>query len=61
VTTFRPLSTRSHPIEQIALLPSSGGRFEVTIDGELVYSKAATGQHPSNEAIIEKVRARLES
>jgi predicted Rdx family selenoprotein len=51
--------TQRHPIEEIALLPSGNGRFEVTIDGELVYSKAATGVHTTNQAIAEMVRTRL--
>jgi selenoprotein W-related protein len=42
------------------LLPSSGGRHEITIDGELVHSKAATGKHPDPDAIIEEVRRRLD-
>jgi predicted Rdx family selenoprotein len=41
------------------LLPSSGGRYEVTVDEDLVYSKAATGVHTTNEYIVEQVRARL--
>ena len=48
-----------HPIEEITLIPAGNGRFEVTIDGELVYSKAATGKHTTNDFIVEKVRARL--
>jgi len=31
----------------------------VTIDGDLVYSKAATGVHTTNEDIAEIVRERL--
>jgi selT/selW/selH-like putative selenoprotein len=30
---------------EVRLIPSRGGVFEVTVDGELVYSKAATGRH----------------
>jgi predicted Rdx family selenoprotein len=59
VTTFRPVMGRTHPIEQITLVPSGNGRFEVTIDDELVYSKAATGEHTTNEYIIQKARVRL--
>jgi len=40
-------------------VPSGGGRFEVTIDSELIYSKAATGQHTTNDFVIKQVRARL--
>jgi selenoprotein W-related protein len=33
-------------IESIRLVPSEGGRFEVSVDGKLIYSKLATGRHP---------------
>ena len=59
VNTFKPLLNEPHPIKEIVLIPSKGGAYEVTIDGELVYSKAATGQHTTNEYIVEQVRARL--
>jgi len=32
-------------IESIRLLPSEGGRFEVSVDGKLLYSKLTTGRH----------------
>jgi predicted Rdx family selenoprotein len=41
------------------LIPSGNGRYEVTIDDELVYSKAATGEHTTNEYILQKARVRL--
>jgi predicted Rdx family selenoprotein len=59
VIAFKPVLGRTHPIEQITLIPSGNGRFEVTIDEELVYSKAATGEHTTNEYIIQKARVRL--
>jgi selenoprotein W-related protein len=59
VETFKPVVGKPHPITELVLIPSGGGRFEVTIDGELVYSKAATNQHTTNPYIIEQVRARL--
>ena len=31
---------------EIELVKSSGGVFEITLDGELVYSKKATGRFP---------------
>ncbi len=60
MTAFRPVIGRPHPIQGITLVPSSGGRFEVTIDGELIYSKAATHKHTTNDFVIEQVRKRLE-
>ena len=53
------LSTFADRIARLSLRPSSGGRYEVTIDGELVYSKEATGKHTTNEAMVEEVRQRL--
>jgi selenoprotein W-related protein len=32
-------------IETLTLLPSEGGRFEVSVNGKLVYSKLQTGRH----------------
>ncbi len=59
MNSFRPTVGSPHPIEEIALLPSGGGRFEIVADGQLIYSKAATGRHPSNDQIIAEVRQHL--
>ncbi len=32
-------------IESITLVPSDGGRFEVSVNGKLLYSKLATYRH----------------
>jgi selenoprotein W-related protein len=32
-------------IEAITLVPSDGGRFEITVNGNLLYSKKKTGRH----------------
>jgi len=40
------------------LIESSGGVFEVTCDGELVYSKRATGRHASPDEIIARMGLR---
>ncbi len=44
----------------MVLRPSSGGRYEVQINGDLVHSKAQTGQYPTTEAIVAEVRKRLD-
>ncbi len=61
VSNFKPAVGQTHPIQEIVLIPSAGGRYEVTIDGELVYSKAETHKHTTNEYIVEQVRKRLRS
>jgi selenoprotein W-related protein len=43
----------------LIMLPSSKGRFEVTLDGELIFSKAALGRHAQPGEIVSLVRARL--
>ena len=46
-------------IEALTLIPSSGGVYEVTIDGDLVYSKKETGEHAEYEDVAGPVRERL--
>lgn len=43
----------------LELQPSKGGCFEVTVDGDLVYSKLATGEFPDPQAVLAKVSARV--
>jgi selenoprotein W-related protein len=54
------LLTRWAPIiAKIELIPSSKGRFEVTLDDELVFSKLALGRHAKPGEIVALVRARV--
>jgi selenoprotein W-related protein len=46
-------------LETIELIPSSKGRFEVTVDGELVFSKATLGRHAEPGEVAGLVRDRL--
>jgi selenoprotein W-related protein len=39
------LKTFEEQIEQISLVPSDEGRFELTVNGELLYSKLQTHRH----------------
>lgn len=45
----------SDRVESLRLIPSGGGRFEVTANGQVVYSKAATGRFPEPAEIQEKL------
>ena len=40
---------------QLVILPSNGGRFEVTVDGELIFSKLAEGRFPQNQEILDRI------
>ena len=48
-------------LSRLTLIPSSGGRFEVTLDGEPVFSKAALGRHAEPGEISKAVAARIGS
>ena len=39
-------------IAGLELEPSTGGCFEVSLDGKLIYSKLKTGEFPSEDAIL---------
>ena len=40
-------------------MPSSGGVFEVTLNGQKIHSKAETGQFPDFDVLLKTVRARV--
>jgi len=42
-------------IEELTLQPSSGGRFEISVDGTQVFSKAETGRFPTVDEIRQAV------
>jgi selenoprotein W-related protein len=44
-------------LASVRLVPSDGGRFEVSVEGELLYSKMRTGRH-AEPGEIEKLVAR---
>lgn len=46
-------------IDRWTLIPSKGGVFEVVLDGDLVYSKKATGRHATVEEVRDVFAARL--
>jgi selenoprotein W-related protein len=33
-------------IDTLTLVPSDGGKFEISVDGELIFSKLKVGRHP---------------
>ena len=57
--TSKLLSEFKQRIAEFKLIPAGGGCFEVTIDGELVYSKLKTGEFPNEASIAEAVSGRL--
>jgi selenoprotein W-related protein len=45
-----------HMIEEIKLIPSDEGRFEVTVNGQLLFSKLQTHRHAEAGEIAGLVR-----
>ncbi len=43
-------------LDSVRVVPSDGGRFEVTVDGQLVYSKLRTGRHAEPGEVTRLVR-----
>ena len=46
-------------IDEFTLIVSDGGRFEVEVDGDLVYSKKETGRHAEYEDVAGPIRERV--
>jgi len=45
-----------HVVEEIKLIPSDGGRFEVSVNGQLLYSKLALHRHAEPGEVLGLVR-----
>ena len=41
-----------HVVEGVTLVPSDGGRFEVSVNGSLIYSKLQTKRHAEAGEIL---------
>jgi len=52
------LKAHETQIASIRLIPSDGGRFEVTVGGELVFSKMKAGRHPQEGEILQLIGRR---
>jgi len=48
-----------HRIEDVTVIPSKGGVFEVMAGDELIYSKKATGNHAEYEDVAAPLRKLL--
>ena len=50
------LKNYEHMIEELTLVPSDGGRFEVTVNGQLLFSKLSTHRHAEAGEVLGLVR-----
>ena len=54
------LSHYQHVIEDVQLITGDKGVFDVTVDGDLIYSKKQKGRHARPGEVLELFRARLD-
>ncbi len=47
---------KNFPKVDVTMIPSSGGVFEVEVDGKPVFSKKALGRHAEPGEIVELIR-----
>lgn len=47
-----------HDIDSLEIIPSGGGVFEVSLDGEAVFSKKALGRHAESGEVMAAIRER---
>ena len=50
------LKNYEHLLEEMTLIPSDGGRFEVTVNGQLLFSKLSTHRHAEAGEVLGLVR-----
>jgi len=48
-------------VKTLTLEPAGGGCFEVTVDGEEIWSKLRRGKFPEPRDMLEQVQERLDS
>jgi selenoprotein W-related protein len=53
------LTTFQDDLGEVALRPGTGGIFEVVVDGETVWSRAAEGRFPDIKELKQRVRDRI--
>ena len=57
--TSRLLATYKQKIRELKLIPLGGGCFELSVNGDLIYSKLETGKFPDELWAVEAVGERL--
>jgi selenoprotein W-related protein len=57
--TGQLLKTYKQQIQDLKLVPGGGGCFELSLNGDLIYSKLKTGKFPDEQWVLDTVGARL--
>jgi selenoprotein W-related protein len=53
------LKEHGRGVASLSLVPSDNGRFEVTVNGDLVFSKLEAGRFPELKELKEKVASKV--
>lgn len=53
------LTTFESDLREVALLPGSGGTFEIRVSGQTVWSRAAEGRFPEIKELKQRVRDKV--
>lgn len=59
--TTKLLESLKQKISGLRLVPVGGGAFELSVNGELIYSKLKTGQFPDEGQMLAEVSKRAKS
>jgi selenoprotein W-related protein len=51
--------TFKQQIQDLKLIPSGGGCFELSVNGDLIYSKLKTKEFPDEQWVLEAVRSHI--
>lgn len=54
------LSTFGQEIGEVALIPGTGGVFEIAVDGQIVWERKAEGGFPEAKVLKQRVRDIIE-
>jgi selenoprotein W-related protein len=53
--TGKLLTAYKQQIGELKLIPKGGGCFEISLDGNLIYSKLKTGKFPEEKWVLDAV------
>ena len=53
------MATYKQKIRELKLIPLGGGCFELSVNGQLIYSKLKTGKFPDEQWALDAVGKRL--
>ena len=57
--TTKLLTEYKQKIQDLKLIPGGGGCFELSVNGETIYSKLKTGEFPNEDWAVKEVGKKL--